>query len=127
MEVNSADRPVWTVGDLTVSTGGQVMRVAAIGAITTTLVVTTDPQSEPEHALTAALTPMPSGAETITCLGCLRNTHLWIDATHTHRPSGRRTRLIRCSRCFVDALDCCDCKIHTISISVRPHHLARRR
>ncbi|WP_433413249.1 hypothetical protein ACQP1V_29180 [Microtetraspora malaysiensis] len=129
MEANSAADPGWAVGDLTVFTGGRVMRVIAIGAVradTTTLIPAADPSREPEYGVTATLTPMPKDAEMITCLGCLRNTHLWIDATHTNRSSGARTRLIRCSRCFVDALDYRDCEIHATSTTVRPHHLARR-
>ncbi|MEV4105569.1 hypothetical protein AB0J42_35450 [Nonomuraea sp. NPDC049649] len=130
MEVNPAAHPVWAVGSLTVSTGGRVMRVTAIGDIradTATMVPAADPSGDPEYVVTVALKPMPADAETITCLGCLRKTHLWIDATHTIRASGRRVRLIRCSRCFLDALDFCDCEIHTTSTTVRSHHLEPRR
>ncbi|GLW98248.1 hypothetical protein [Microtetraspora sp. NBRC 16547] len=130
MEVNPAADPGWAVGDLTVFTGGRVMRVTAIGAVradSATLVPAADPSGEPEYGVTATLTPMPKDAETITCLGCLWNTHLWIDATHTNRSSGARMRLIRCSRCFVDALYVRDCEIHATSTTVRPHHLERRR
>jgi hypothetical protein len=130
VEVDSAARQIWTVGNLTVFTGGQVMRVAAIGEVradSATLVAAADPHGEPEYALITTLTPMPADAEVITCLGCLWNTHLWIDATHTNRSSGRRTRLIRCSRCFVDALDFRDCEIHATSSTVQPDDLARRR
>ncbi|GAA4561134.1 hypothetical protein [Planotetraspora kaengkrachanensis] len=131
MGVNPAvGRLKWAVGDLTVSGGGRVMRVLAIGQVrpdTATLAPDADPGGEREHVVTVALIPMPGGAETITCLGCLWKTHLWIDATHTNRSSGARMRLIRCSSCFVDAMDFRDCAIHTTSTTVRPHHLARRR
>ncbi|MFG1865469.1 hypothetical protein [Microbispora bryophytorum] len=80
-----------------------------------------------EYVVTVALTPMPTAAEVITCYGCLAKTHLWIDATHTNRTSGARVRLIRCSRCYTDALDFRDCEIHAVSTTVQPHHLARRR
>ena len=130
MEVNSAVRAGWAVGDLTVCGGGRVMRVAALGEVrpdTATLVSAADPGGAREYVVMVALTPMPKDAEVITCLGCLAKTHLWIDATHTNRASGARVRLIRCSRCYIDALDFRDCEIHAVSASVRPHHLARRR
>ncbi len=130
MEVNAAGPPGWTVGDLTVSSGGRVMRVIALGEVrpdAATLVCAADPGGAREYVATLALTPMPTGAEVITCLGCLASTHLWIDATHTNRTSGARVRLIRCSRCFISALDFQDCEIHAVSSTVRPHHLARRR
>ncbi len=130
MEVNSAVRAGWSVGDLTVCGGGRVMRVAALGEVrpdTATLVPAADPGGAREYVVTVALTPMPKAAEVITCLGCLAKTHLWIDATHTNRTSGVRVRLIRCSRCFADALDFRDCEIHAVSAAARPHHLARRR
>ncbi|WP_055479282.1 hypothetical protein [Sphaerimonospora mesophila] len=118
------------MGDLTVSSGGRVMRVIALGEVrpdAATLVCAADPGGAREYVATLALTPMPTGAEVITCLGCLASTHLWIDATHTNRTSGARVRLIRCSRCFISALDFQDCEIHAVSSTVRPHHLARRR
>ncbi|MEN3533564.1 hypothetical protein AAH991_00485 [Microbispora sp. ZYX-F-249] len=130
MEVNSAVRAGWSVGDLTVCDGGRVMRVAALGEVrpdTATLVSAADPGSTREYVVTVALTPMPKDAEVITCLGCLAKTHLWVDATHTNRASGARVRLIRCSRCYTDALDFRDCEIHVVSTTVRPHHLSRRR
>ncbi|GAB3150850.1 hypothetical protein GCM10027161_50420 [Microbispora hainanensis] len=130
MEVRSAGPPGWAVGDLTVCSGGRVMRVAVLGEVrpdTATLVPAADPGGTREYVVTVALTPMPKAAEVITCYGCLVKTHLWIDATHTNRASGTRVRLIRCSRCFVDALDLRDCEIHAVSATVRPHHLARRR
>ncbi|KAB8186011.1 hypothetical protein [Microbispora catharanthi] len=130
MEVNSAVRAGWSVGDLTVCGGGRVMRVAALGEVrpdTATLVSAADPGGVREYVVTVALTPMPTAAEVITCYGCLAKTHLWIDATHTNRTSGACVRLIRCSRCFVDALDFRDCEIHAVSATVRPHHLSRRR
>ncbi|WP_433418793.1 hypothetical protein ACQP1V_03695 [Microtetraspora malaysiensis] len=129
MEVNPAAGPKWTVGDLTVFTGGRVMRVIAIGAVradTTSLIPAADPSGESEYGVTATLTPMPKDAEMITCLGCLCQTLLWIDATHTNRSSGASMRLVRCSRCFVDALDFRDCEIHATSTTVRSHHLERR-
>ncbi|TQS10501.1 hypothetical protein [Microbispora hainanensis] len=107
-----------------------MMRVAVLGEVrpdTATLVPAADPGGTREYVVTVALTPMPKAAEVITCYGCLVKTHLWIDATHTNRASGTRVRLIRCSRCFVDALDLRDCEIHAVSATVRPHHLARRR
>lgn len=130
MEVRSAGPPGWAAGHLTVCGGGRVMRVAALGEVrpdTATLVSAADPGGAREYVVTVALTAMPTAAEVVTCLGCLAKTHLWIDATHTNRASGARVRLIRCSRCYTDALDFRDCEIHAVSSTVRPHHVARRR
>ncbi|GAA4199991.1 hypothetical protein GCM10023074_31240 [Microbispora amethystogenes] len=130
MEVDSAARAGWSVGDLTVCGGGRVMRVAALGEVrpdTATLVPAADFGGVREYVVTVALTRMPTAAQVITCLGCLARTHLWIDATHTNRASGARVRLIRCSRCFADALEVRDCEIHVVSATIRPHNLARRR
>lgn len=118
----------WTVGDLTVAGGGRVMRVVAIGEIRpdmTTLVPAADPDGEREYVVTRALTRMPTGAEVITCMGCLRDTHLWTDATHTNRTSGHRMRLVRCSRCYADLLRVRDVELHATSPTIRPRHLER--
>ncbi|WP_208798011.1 hypothetical protein [Microbispora triticiradicis] len=106
------------------------MRVAALGEVrpdTATLVSAADPGGACEYVVTVALTAMPNAAEVVTCFGCLAKTHLWIDATHINQASGARARLIRCSRCFADALDFRDCEIHAVSATVRPHHLRGRR
>ncbi|GIH99181.1 hypothetical protein [Planobispora takensis] len=117
------------IGDLTVSGGGRVMRVIAIddaGPDTVTLVPDADPGGDREYSRTIFLVPLPRDAETITCHGCLKNTHLWIDATQTNRSSGARMRLIRCSRCFADAQRVRDCEIHAHSSTVRPADLEPR-
>jgi hypothetical protein len=127
MEINSAG---WKVGDLTIFGAGRVMRVTAIGEIRpdiATLVSAADADEQSEYDLTTTLQRPPTGADMITCMGCLRNTHLWIDATHTNRWSGRRLRLIRCSRCYADALYVQDCEVHTTSSTIRPSDLERRR
>ncbi|MEU7894216.1 hypothetical protein AB0B45_15305 [Nonomuraea sp. NPDC049152] len=118
----------WAVGDLTVAGGGRVMRIVAIGEVrddTATLVPAADPDGKREYGVTRALDPMPAGAEVITCLGCLWKTHLWTDATHTNRWSAVRTRLIRCSRCYVDLLSFRDTELHATSSTIRPHHLTK--
>ncbi|MEZ0076255.1 hypothetical protein [Planotetraspora sp. GP83] len=128
MEVVSAD--TWTVGDLAVSRGGQVMRVTAMGEIRpamATMLPHADPEGRPEYAMTLALVAMPKEAETITCYGCLKRTHLWVDSTQTHGPSGLRRRLIRCARCFTDALYYARaCEIHSTSTTVERRHLTPR-
>ncbi|MFC0554939.1 hypothetical protein ACFFHJ_28975 [Planotetraspora thailandica] len=105
----------------------QVIALGEVRADTATMVPAADPDGEREYVVIAALDPMPTDAEVITCLGCLATTHLWIDATQTNRASGARMRLLRCSRCFTDALDFRDCEIHAVSSTVQAHHLGRRR
>ncbi|MEO3874174.1 hypothetical protein ABGB18_35695 [Nonomuraea sp. B12E4] len=113
---------------MTVVGGGRVMRIVAIGEVrddTATLVSAADPDGEREYGVTRALDPMPTGADVITCMGCLWNTHLWTDATHSNRSSGHRVRLIRCARCYVDLLHVRDIELHATSATIRPHHLQR--
>ncbi|MEV4575039.1 hypothetical protein AB0K16_17475 [Nonomuraea jabiensis] len=117
-----------TVGDLTVADGGRVMRIVAIGDVrddTATLASAADPDAEREYVITRWLAPMPTGADVITCMGCLWDTHLWTDATHINRWSGHRMRLIRCARCYVDLLRVRDVVLHATSTTIRPHHLER--
>ncbi|MFI6321591.1 hypothetical protein ACIBG8_28930 [Nonomuraea sp. NPDC050556] len=116
------------VGDLTVAGGGRVMRILAIRDghdDTVTLVSAADPSAEREYTATHWLTPLPSGADVVTCLGCSYDTHLWTDATHTNRWSGHRMRLIRCARCYVDLLGFRHIELHTTSTTIRHHHLER--
>ncbi|MEV4390536.1 hypothetical protein [Nonomuraea sp. NPDC049607] len=117
-----------TVGDLAVAGGGRVMRIVAIGELrddTATLVSAADPDAEREYAIARWLAPMPTGADVITCMGCLRDTHLWADATHINRWSGHQTRLLRCARCYVDLLHVRDVVLHATSTTIRPDHLER--
>jgi hypothetical protein len=124
-----AERPP-QIGDLTVVSGGRVMRVIAVdeaGPDTVTLVPDADPDGDREYSRTILLVPLPRDGEVITCYGCLWTTHLWIDATQTNRMSGARMRLIRCSRCFTDARMVRDCEIHAQSSTVRPDDIEPRR
>ncbi|GAA2653599.1 hypothetical protein [Nonomuraea recticatena] len=116
------------VGDLVVSGGGRVMRVAAIGEVCedcATLEPAANPGTDQEYCHIRALEPTPTGADTIRCGGCLWFTHLWTDATHTNRWSGHRMRLIRCARCYVDLLGLRDMELHATSSTIQPHHLIK--
>ncbi|MFG1697107.1 hypothetical protein [Nonomuraea sp. NPDC049309] len=112
-----------TVGDLTIAGGGCVMRIMAIGDNTATLVSAAEPGGERAYVATRALDSIPTGADVITCLGCLQDTHLWTDATYSNRWSGHRARLIRCARCYVDLLYVHDVELHATSTTIQPHHL----
>ncbi|MFI7449612.1 hypothetical protein ACIBQX_19095 [Nonomuraea sp. NPDC049714] len=117
------------VGDLAVVAAGCVMRIVAIGEVRhdlATLVPAADPDGRREYAITRWLDSMPTGADAITCNGCLHDTHLWTDATYTIRWSGRRARLIRCARCYLDLLYIRDVDLHSTSTTIRTHHLERR-
>lgn len=117
------------VGDRVMFDRGHVMRVAGIGDVLpgmVTLISDANPDGDRECTLPIFLRPLPGDGETITCWGCLWQTHLWIDATMVNRWTGVGIRMIRCSRCFVSLRHVRDCEIHAMSSTVWPEDLHPR-